>query len=443
MNPLFHEILDGAKEDLVAVLGKARYALWFRDAVVKGVSGRAVTLAVPTDVHRTWLEVNYRPVLSKAFSRMLGEGTTVEIEVNERLAVRREIRDHLPENERRWTALLTERRVRPTLVGFVTESGGNAFAARLVAQVVHGSGEAPKVPVLLYGPTGAGKTHLLCAAHEAVEARTPGSSLLLSARAFSSRFVTAVRSGEAGAVRAFEAGIHARRLLCLDGLETLSGRTATQAALEGCLDRAQGTAFVIGSREHPRDVPGLSERLVSRLLSGIVVRLEAPDRALLPKVLATRAAAYGFPLPPDVSEAIRARSTSVHAATEWLDRWAVVSAREGKPVGLDWLEEMLPPIAPQTVREGIVERAKDVVSEHYGVQRSALDRPSKRPNAVLPRRVAMYLVHRAAALPLSDIAKAFGSKSHSAASRAISEVRSRRETDPVLETEIEGLLKRL
>ncbi len=80
--PLLKDIFEGAKEDLVAALGRHRFLLWFRDAEVERVSGRRVTLAVPTEVHRTWLEFNYGEVLAKAFSRVLGEGTTVELRVS-------------------------------------------------------------------------------------------------------------------------------------------------------------------------------------------------------------------------------------------------------------------------------------------------------------------------------------------------------------------------
>ena len=62
---------------------------------------------------------------------------------------------------------------------------------------------------------------------------------------------------------------------------------------------------------------------------------------------------------------------------------------------------------------------------------------------LLPRRVAMYLVFRAAALSLADLGKAFGLKSHTSASRAIREIRARRELDPTIEVAVDGLLGQL
>ena len=55
----------------------------------------------------------------------------------------------------------------------------------------------------------------------------------------------------------------------------------------------------------------------------------------------------------------------------------------------------------------------------------------------------MYLVYRAAALPLKELGLAFGLKSHSSVSRAIHQMREDRERDPALEHVIDGLLARM
>lgn len=443
-NPYFREIFEGAKEDLVAALGKHRFRLWFRDAAVERVSGRSVSLAVPTEVHRTWLEFNYREVLEKAFGRVLGEGVQVEVVVSPRLETIRSIRDAMPADEAGWRVLMKHERPAQSLLGFVPPDG-NSFALRLVEQVLHGNAEADPASLYLFGESGSGKTHLLKALDGALTSRLPGSVLYLTARHFTSRFVGALRSNEPSAVRAFEADLEGRRVVLLDGLDDLEPRPATQHAFEGLFDRSagRGVRFVVAGRSHPRALHGLSERLRSRLLGGLVVRLPVPDRDARSRILASRASALGTPLPDDVCEAILERCSSVGAAADLADRWALVSRRRGTPVEARWLEEMAPPASPTTPREEVVRRAKDLVSTHYGLAKMSLERASKHPTTLLPRRVAMYLVWRSAALPLAELARAFGLKSHSAASRAIREIRTQRDSDPTLEVVVDGLLARL
>jgi chromosomal replication initiator protein len=447
LNPLFREIFDGAKDELVRALGRHRFLLWFRDAAVERVSGSVVTLAVPTDVHRTWLEYNYGPLLAKAFGRVLGDGVTVEVRVSAAQEAKRTIRDRLPEDARAWAALLGARRPGPSLAAYACEDEAARFVVRLLQQTVHGNAEPAPPPIYLYGEPGSGKTHLLRGLHAAVEKRAPGECLYWTAKQMTSRFVGALRTRERDAVRGFEAYVQGRRLVLLDGVDELEHRPATQHELETLIDRAraagQGVRFLFAGRRHPRDLPGLSPRLASRLLAGIVRRLVAPDRERLGRLLADRARAFGTTLPDEVRDAILARDGSVAGAVDALDRWAAVSATEGRPVGTDWLEEIAPPRGAGTSRDEVVRRAKEVVVRHYGVRRALLDRPSKHRSAVVPRRVAMYLVYRSAAMPLEDLGKAFGLKSHSSVSRALHELRERRDADPSLEAAVDGLLAQL
>ena len=101
------------------------------------------------------------------------------------------------------------------------------------------------------------------------------------------------------------------------------------------------------------------------------------------------------------------------------------------------------PSVAATAREEVIRRAKDLVARQFGIARSLLDRPTKVRRAAFPRRVAMYLVYRACALPLARLGAAFGLRSHSSVSRAIREIRTLRERDPEVEQLVDGLLARI
>lgn len=441
---LYAELLDGAREELVAALGRHRYRLWFRDAEVVRVCGRSVTLAVPTDVHRTWLEFNYRALLDKAFGRVLGDGVHVELTVSERLASTRTVRDEVPEDEAAWRTALRDAQPPATLLSFVAEAE-NAFVLRVVAQALHGSDVETPTTLYLYGEPGTGKTHLVRALHAATAAREPDASLLLNARALTARVVPAVRERDLAALASFDEELASRRLVVVDGLDELADRPTTQRTLETLFDRARsrGVRVVVTARSHPHGLPGLSERLRSRLLSGLVLRLSAPTPELRARILAERAQAWGVPLPDAVRTAVTARTVTLAGAVDLVDRWAYVSRRLGRPLDVAHLADVTAAASPSSPRDEVVRRAKDVVADHFGVDRRVLDRPTKHPNVLEARRAAMYLVWRAAAVPLTDLARSFGLRSHSAASRALAEVRARRDVDPAFETTLDGLVRRL
>jgi chromosomal replication initiator protein len=437
-------LLESAREDIERGLGRHRFRLWFRDVSVESVSGRHVTLGVPTEVHRTWLQYNWSSLLSSAFERVLGEGVTVSLEVSPRLAGRREIRDRMPADEAAWAELVAERVPGPTFASFVGDEQGR-FAVAFLSHLVHGNADAQPTAVYLCGEAGTGKTHLLGALHRELEARAPGSSVLWTAREFASRFANTLRAREAKAVAGFRAATEGRRFLLLDDLDALAGKPATQHELDRLLDRAAGRGFrfVGAGRASPRDLPDLSDRLRSRLLGGVVHRLAVPDAARRLAILKTRAASVPAPVPDETLRALLDHAPSFPAAVAWLDRTAAVAARDGAPVPPDGLDDTVPPREARTAREEVVRRAKELVARQYGIRAALLDRPGKNPGTVLPRRIAMYLAYRAAAMPLSELGKAFGLRSHTSAARALRDVRERRDADPTVEVVVDGLLAQI
>ncbi len=433
MNTVYREINDGLREELLQALGRHRFRLWFRDTAVVDVGEHALTLAVPTDVHRTWLQYTYGDVLRDACERVLGEGVDVRLRVSQEQDARRVLREKLPHKPQDWDDLIERRGARPSLDTFVA-GGSGRFPVMVLKQLRDGGAVRGATTFYLHGACGAGKTHLLRGLHADVVRRRPGSAIYLTARRFT----------EVDALRAFELDLTSRRLILIDDVDELAARQATQAALVRLQERCCGsdTRLVLAGRSHPSDIAGFSARLRSRLLGGIVLGVGLPDRTLLGEILKERSLVMGAELKPEVETAILDRTASVRGAVEILDRWAVASGEVGRPLEASWLEELAPSVAA-TAREEVIRRAKEVVAAHFAVPRPLLDQPTKVRSAAFPRRMAMYLVYRACALPLTELGTAFGLRSHSSVSRAIREMRELRTTDAGVEQLVDGLLAKI
>ncbi len=440
---LYREIQDELREELVRAVGRNRFRLWFRDAAVADVSEDTLTLAVPTEVHRTWLQFTYGDLLREACDRVLGEGTHIDLRVSAAQDEKRALRDRLPDRPEAWRDLLDRRVPEASLDAFVTKPSGR-FPVMLFKRLLQGTGAEDPPSLYLFGECGSGKTHLLKGLRNAAARRSPGSCIYLTMREFTQRYVTALRARDVAALRAFRLDLSTRDLIVLDGLDDLEGRQATQSELVRIQDECLGstTRLVMAGRRHPRELEGISSKLRSRLLGGVVLRLQVPDRADLEQIVAARARQFDVELPNDVSDALLTRTASVRGAVQLLDRWAAASAEVGQPLDPSWLDELAPGVTA-TASEEVIRRAKDLVANHYGIQRRLLDRPTKVRSAALPRRIAMYLVYRACAMPLVQLGKAFGLRSHSSVSRAIREVRALRQTDAGIEQTIDGLLARI
>lgn len=442
--PLLHEVQQALAGELREGVGRSRYRLWFRDVDVAAVDADSITLAVPTEVHRSWIELAFAGVVREASERVLGRGVRVSVTVGAAQEAKRALRERLPQGPEAWEARLGEARPRPSLRAFVTP-GPERWEAALLEGLARGEGPDGGAPVYLYGEPGSGKSHLLSALEAEVAARAPGEALRITGRRLAQRVGAATRPGAPStALRALRADLDARRLLLLDGVEGVAGRRATEAELARLLERAAlgGPRLVVAGSAHPRELGGLEASLASRLCAGPVLRLAAPGPGLLARVLGQRHAAAGLPAPDEVVEAILSATRSPHAAVLWLDRWAVASRALGRPLQAAWLPEVAPPAAT-SVGEDVVQRAKRAVAAHFGVDPAVLEQATKARSAALPRAAALYVAWRATSLPLTRLAGAFGFRSHSSVSRALGQLKDRRQADPDLEHVLDALLARL
>lgn len=125
-------------------------------------------------------------------------------------------------------------------------------------------------PVVLYGPPGMGKTHLLHAVTGAATA-TGWPTACLSAEEFTTRYQAALR---AGSVEEFQSMMRSLRLLAIDDIQYLVGKRGTQAELVHTIDavRNAGGHVIAASETNPFELD-LPDRLVSRLASGLVTRV--------------------------------------------------------------------------------------------------------------------------------------------------------------------------
>jgi chromosomal replication initiator protein len=166
------------------------------------------------------------------------------------------------------------RRLEDFVVG---ESNRLAFAAACrVVDIDDGHGLSV---LFVHGECGVGKTHLLQGICRRSIERTgrPGSVRYVTGEQFTNEFIAAVRTNT---LDAFRARMRKLDLLAIDDVHFLSNKVRTQSEFLYTLDAIGlgGAKIVMASDDHPRHIKRFNQALVSRFISGMVVKVDRPDR---------------------------------------------------------------------------------------------------------------------------------------------------------------------
>jgi chromosomal replication initiator protein len=279
--------------------------------------------------------------------------------------------------------------------------------------------------VLLHGGCGVGKTHLLQALCAARSERSPGERVrYTTGEQFTNEYIQAVRSGS---VDAFRERVRKLDLLAIDDVHFLSNKGATQAEFLHTMDAIglAGARIAIVTDAHPRALASFSEALVSRLLGGMVVHIEAPDRDTRQMLVERMAAARGLHLEGPAALAVADRVLgSVREIEGALARIAALLLLEDAPqASLTLVERALgaggpsPRGGPLRIG-GIV----DATCEALGVDRNELTASSRHRRVVLARGVVVHLAREMTTMSYPEIARHLGRTAHSSAHAAAERV---------------------
>ncbi|MEN0020391.1 MAG: DnaA/Hda family protein [Planctomycetota bacterium] len=224
----------------------------------------------------------------------------------------------------------------------------NRLAHSAAVRIGMGDGDRAFSPLFVHGGSGLGKTHLLQGAASLFEQQHPGARVrCVTAEAFTNEYLTALRTNTMDKFRKSYRGLD---MLCVDDVHFFASKEATQNEVLHTFDSIdlEGAVVILASDEHPRHIRKLSSALVSRFMSGAVVRLDAPEPALRVRLVDELATRRDLPLEPEAARLIADR------AGRPSDAAASVRDIEGMLTQVQAVATLLPEVLEGRHRVGVV-----------------------------------------------------------------------------------------
>lgn len=470
-NSTRHERWEVALTSLAAHVPPESFRSTFAQVQLLDWNDSSVRIGVPNRFVRIWIETHYMALLERTVAEIEGKPRRIQLVIQPELfrEQRRRQRAATPgasdptvgEAMRIHLALPAQGEAAAPLPlpgpgdpagGFVflhyrlqdfVVGPSNALAHAAAQAVINLAGGAYN-PLLVYGATGLGKTHLLISIYNGLLEHQPSLKVLyLSGDDFTGTFVRALRDKK---LEAFRSRFQQCDVLLFDDVHLLGPREKTQEEFLHLFDRLYraGKQLVVASGVHPRQVEELSERLVTRLVSGLPVEIQPPMCAMRREILARKAAARSLRLPAEVLDFLAERlELSVRELEGVVNRMAALSFTEKKPVDLELASSSLKALG--LLRQGPPSREEILaaVEKHFGIPAPELRSAKRGATTALARQVAMYLTKELTAHSLSEIGQFYGDRAHGTVHYAVRKITEQMEKDPELGRVVRQLRHRL
>lgn len=340
-------------------------------------------------------------------------------------------------------------RSRFTFDNFVV--GPSNELAHAVARKIAMSQDCQYNPVIIHGPHGMGKTHLLYAIKAHIQNDgTRRRVKLISAENFVASFVQSVRAQGRKEIDAFKASLRDVDVLIIDDAHFIADKPGSQEELLHTLIALldSGKQILLASDRHPHAIAKASERLKSYLCSGLLCDIGACDYELRLRILdrlIERRRQNGYPslaMPQNARDHLAARINATPRDLE--GAFSQVVARLeflGRPLTLESVQDALSHARYSSNARPTVDKIQKACAKEFNITIDEILSKRRARAIARPRQVAMYLSKTLTTRSLPDIGRRFGGRDHTTVIHAVKRIEELRAKDDKLNTSIETLVE--
>jgi chromosomal replication initiator protein len=328
----------------------------------------------------------------------------------------------------------------PALRHFV--AGPENHLAEVAVKAVLSGAEDGYNPLVLFGPSGSGKSHLALGLADAWKAHHRRRPLVCeTAVDFARQLADAIEAQAAGDFRA-----QRRRagLWVVEDIERLAGKQAAQLEFVVLLDDlvASGVRVLVTAAAAPNQIAGLAARLQSRLVAGLTVPLALPGPEARLAILGQLAALRELNLLDEAAEALAAGLCGTPSQLAGaLVQLEMASTAESPAIDLKAAGQYL--ARRQASRRVELRAIAAATARHFSLRARDLRSPSRRQVVVRARGVAMYLARELTAGSLEQIGRFFGGRDHTTVLHGCRRTEELLEKEPAIRHAIQQVRQRV
>ena len=279
-------------------------------------------------------------------------------------------------------------------------------------------------PILLYGPSGIGKTHLMVSIGNYIYSHNPKTKLCFTTTEdFLNDFTRSLRQRSTDD---FKKKYRKLDVLLVDDIQFLAGKESLQDELFFTFDEIlkHKGQIVFTSDRGLTEIKGIQERITTRLKQGKILDLKIPDYETRLAIIDKKLELLGKSINQEVKEFIAKNFQSnvreIEGAIGTMISYAELMKKElTLEIAMEQLGSSI-----NSAGNGIitVDSILKAVSDFYSISIDDLKGTSRKKTVAIPRHIAIYLCRDLTEYSLSEIGEEFGGRDHSTVLSSINKI---------------------
>jgi len=300
-------------------------------------------------------------------------------------------------------------------------------------------------PILLYGGSGLGKTHLMQAIGNYIY-NNGGEKLKIcyvSAESFTNEFTASLSSKK---TNDFKNKYRNLDVLLLDDIHFLQNKTGIQEELFYTFNALhEKNAQMVFTCDRPiKEIKNMTERLVSRLSNGLSIDITIPNFETRCAILQKKIESTGQSLDPEIidfiAKNVETNVRELEAALQQVFAYSeIIGVKPTLEMAKNQLKDFLSSGSSEIISLDVIQK---VIANDYNISVSELKGKQKDKKFAVPRQIAIYIAREVTELSYTELGNEFG-KDHSTIMHAYKNISEKIKVDQNLDSRIKLLIKEI
>jgi chromosomal replication initiator protein len=415
------DVWDNVLQQLKKELSETTIATWFDELEAVDIQGNVFILHCSNDFKKGYIESLFMKNIKASLHDIFSTDFEVRILDDQDYA---EFQGNAPKKQsERFTS------AEFTFETFVVGPSNKLAYAASVSVAEHPAQNYN--PLLIYGDSGLGKTHLLYAIANVIRRNDRHAKIVyIKGDDFINEFIELIRAGRGNE---FRAKYREADLLLVDDIQFVAGKEQVQNEFFHTFNTLyeSGRQIVLTSDRPPSEMTLLDDRLRTRFEWGLLVDVAPPDFETRLAIVKNKAAILGMELPDKIAAYI---AENVTANVRQLEGTINKIMAYKDLLGNDTDEETVTRAIQDMLRRNneyipSPEAILEYISKFYSLDEAVIRGQQRIRDAVQARQIAMYLIRSMTNLSLDDIGKQFDNRDHSTVLYSIQQVEKKMKKD--------------